>query len=432
MIIQGAGTSLTAAASTIAVTLGANVRAGAVVVVLVQYSTATSPALNSVQDQFGNSYTKVTGSDNTDATSNEQGSIWWFRYAAVPGSAPTITASFSANANDGLLLAVEDAYTVATGTPYNDVAVSVQAAPGTGADGVTLNATPATDNQVCLLWTVDVGALVASPAYVEGTNMARVAVVGGLTSRGGAVHCFAKATAGTKALTATASNNDRTMTYAVTLRQAGDTQVSDDFVGSNANPLPAPWASFGTLGNLQRVSNQAGGVSAGTENAMRRTDGTWTSDGHQWCEIRIASAATNDIGALVRCSASGGNAYGYDPNGAGPIFRFTASAFNTISFPGTGAFTTGDYIRVIARGASPTTIEVFRNGFLFGSDSSDSTGPQSGGTPGIFCFDTTNKTSWFAAGNLVSVASALAPNLEPLTDGYDIRLLPPPLGPRRT
>lgn len=169
----------------------------------------------------------------------------------------------------------------------------------------------------------------------------------------------------------------------------GALPVFDRF-DATQNPLAGNWTTPTGFSPVRT----AGGVVRGT-GATLDCGATWNADtfaSNHYSKITVAAGATSaDAAAVVRCQSGTGKCYAYSVAGGG-LRQGVAYGFTTIeTFANT--VVAGDTLELRAVGSNPTRLYVLQNGApLLGAGGNRyfddaQTGIQSGGAPGVFCYD---------------------------------------------
>lgn len=161
------------------------------------------------------------------------------------------------------------------------------------------------------------------------------------------------------------------------------------------------WSTTGILGWLKTGGDSAIGASASFDNMMYRNDTGAGND--QWVAGILGSG--NDAGVMLRVDASG-NAMGVHPYGSGEWMFFTNSAYSGgPSLPNVAVYDDEIYAEVVG---TSRIAAVWYNG-VFQMAVTLSSGPTSGGAPGIFAYsNTSGQAEWrsWAGGGLWDAPSS--------------------------
>lgn len=181
---------------------------------------------------------------------------------------------------------------------------------------------------------------------------------------------------------------------------------SDNFVGTNNDPLSGSWTVLD--GSWKLFSNSADPLDAQTSLAMWNAD-SFANNQYAECVIN-ASAANGYAGVGVRLASLRGYLLLVD-NGTNGWVVHRLDADETFATPlgsGAGSVTTGDVLRLEAQG---TTIRAYKNSVQFGTDFTDATyGSGAAGIAGYGGEQGQLIESW-TAGDLTVAATVPMPHL---------------------
>ena len=119
-----------------------------------------------------------------------------------------------------------------------------------------------------------------------------------------------------------------------------------------------------------------------------------------WGEITLADGAAADNGIILRASADAFFVFFTLDSDTTNVRYYDGTAYQTIGGCALGGVATNDVLRFECAGTSPTSLRVFKNNVQKGSTLTTSSGPASGGMPGVFCYSTgTNYVFQFQMGD---------------------------------
>jgi hypothetical protein len=185
----------------------------------------------------------------------------------------------------------------------------------------------------------------------------------------------------------------------------GDTDPSDNFSGTDANPIGGNWTTTSGLAALRRISNQLANAGSDADSGAWWNAATFSSD--HWSEITFAAVGSaSDCGPAVRCQSGAATFYcaaTYNPGEA--FYKMVSGTASAISGVTTPNAANGDTVRCEAEGS---TIRYKKNGAeVTGSPITDTSIP-SGGAPGVFIFEAAVRISLWTGADIA--ANAFVPS----------------------
>jgi hypothetical protein len=198
-------------------TFGSNVTSGNHIAVFI---TAGNGNINTVGDTRSTSYSLIDAVDDTGTTGERLAS---YIGELASGGANTVTITPSGGPfTDGALLVAELGGLVSGDAVGTRHATNTQAAPGTSANGVTCGPVTSLAGDLRLLCVFNVGAL-QTGNYTAGTGFTEVVESGnpGANILDGMLSKQVNASAGSQSATATSANNDRTISFLLSLQSSG-------------------------------------------------------------------------------------------------------------------------------------------------------------------------------------------------------------------
>jgi hypothetical protein len=125
----------------------------------------------------------------------------------------------------------------------------------------------------------------------------------------------------------------------------GDTDPSDNFSGTDANPIGGNWTTTSGLAALRRISNQLANAGSDADSGAWWNAATFSSD--HWSEITFAAVGSaSDCGPAVRCQSGAATFYcaaTYNPGEA--FYKMVSGTASAISGVTTPNAANGDTVR---------------------------------------------------------------------------------------
>lgn len=201
------------------------------------------------------------------------------------------------------------------------------------------------------------------------------------------------------------------------------------FSGS-ANPIGGVWTTAPLLTAMKKTSGLVTGTAAGTDCGAYYNGAAFDAD--QSSEVRIGPIG-DGAGCLVRVNASG--CYVLSSADGTQVVLYKVTSGPTFTQIGTWNVTlaNGDYLKLTATGANPTTFAAAANsvdlGAVASGSNSDASSPYTSGSAGIYGFDTTfgvtevNLTGVQSAGPGAGSDSSMVGVSESTTNRITVRII---------
>lgn len=263
--VQSKLTRQTASATTTTATFDSNVTARNLIRVMASWDGGLG-VLSGIADSLGNTYTAV---DNLSDGGNPNHYATWYA-KDIAGGACTVTVTYT-SARPITLLHVEEISGVDTTAPLDQHGLNLQAAPGTGANGVTSGSeTTTTDGQWVSGCSMATGSSTIN--YTGGTAVGLTTTVRNnvgtsVSDRAVIAQSGAQTTAGATEVRATSDNNQPVVTGILTFKAVAGPTVTSVSTGT-----PREGASLTITGTAFGASQGGGGV---TINGVAQTVTSW-------------------------------------------------------------------------------------------------------------------------------------------------------------